>query len=37
MAIKAEIENLSAFGTVKYVYFFMDARTNSTANFFFQS
>lgn len=37
MTNKAEIENLSAFGTVKYVYFFMYARTTSTANSFFQS
>lgn len=37
MTIKAEIENLSVFGTVKNVYFFMDARASSMVNSFFQS
>jgi len=37
MTIKAEIENLSVFGTVKNVAFFMDARSSSMINSFFQS
>lgn len=34
MTTKAEIENLSVFGTVKNIYFFMDARSSSMANSF---